>query len=252
MTKKGAIETMKYLTPAGRVYSPYKDMMQQSHLLIAGATGSGKSVLINGLISTAVYDSPAVARFILLDPKTTELWQWAKLPHTISYSYETSDMIKALKNAVDIMESRLQHMHAVGERLWSGAQVYVVIDELADLLTTCKADVVPLLQRICQLGRAAGIHCIAATQCLLASVLPTQVRVNFASIVCLRTATKQQSRFIIDKTGAEQFPDPKAEGKALALYRKGADITQLQLYMVPDDEQARLVSWWTSPESVLG
>ena len=243
---------MKYLTPAGRVYSPYKDMMQQSHLLIAGATGSGKSVLINGLISTAVYDSPAVARFILLDPKTTELWQWAKLPHTISYSYETSDMIKALKNAVDIMESRLQHMHAVGERLWSGAQVYVVIDELADLLTTCKADVVPLLQRICQLGRAAGIHCIAATQCLLASVLPTQVRVNFASIVCLRTATKQQSRFIIDKTGAEQFPDPKAEGKALALYRKGADITQLQLYMVPDDEQARLVSWWTSPESVLG
>lgn len=243
---------MKYLTPAGRVYSPYKDMMQQSHLLIAGATGSGKSVLINGLISTAVYDSPAVARFILLDPKTTELWQWAKLPHTISYSYETADMIKALKNAVDIMGARLQHMHAVGERLWSGAQVYIIIDELADLLTTCKADVVPLLQRICQLGRAAGIHCIAATQCLLASVLPTQVRVNFASIVCLRTATKQQSRFIVDKTGAEQFPDPKAEGKALALYRKGADITQLQLYMVPDDEQARLVSWWSSPDSVIG
>lgn len=243
---------MKYLTPAGRVYGPYRDMLKQSHLLIAGATGSGKSVLINGLISTAVYDSPAVARFILLDPKTTELWQWAKLPHTISYSYETGDMIKALKNAVDIMEARLQHMHAVGERLWSGAQVYIVIDELADLLTTCKADVVPLLQRTCQLGRAAGIHCIAATQCLLASVLPTQVRVNFASIVCLRTATKQQSRFIIDKVGAEQFPDPKAEGKALAFYRKGADITQLQLYMVPDDEQARLVSWWNSPDSVIG
>lgn len=243
---------MKYLTPAGRVYSPYKDMMQQAHLLIAGATGSGKSVLINGLISTAAYDSPAVARFILLDPKTTELWQWAKLPHTISYSYETGDMIKALKNAVDIMEARLQHMHSMGERLWTGAQVYIIIDELADLLTTCKADVVPLLQRICQLGRAAGIHCIAATQCLLASVLPTQVRVNFASIVCLRTATKQQSRFIVDKTGAEQFPDPKAEGKALALYRKGADITQLQLYMVPDDEQARLVSWWSSPDSVIG
>ena len=243
---------MKYLTPPGRVFSPYKDMLQQAHLLIAGATGSGKSVLINGLISTAAYNSPAVARFILLDPKTTELWQWSKLPHTISYSYETGDMIKALKNAVDIMENRLKHMHACGERIWTGAQVYIIIDELADLLTTCKADVVPLLQRICQLGRAAGIHCIAATQCLLASVLPTQVRVNFASIVCLRTATKQQSRFIIDKVGAEQFPDPKAEGKALAFYRKGADITQLQLYLVPDDDQAKLVSWWSSPESVLG
>lgn len=243
---------MYYKTPEGSVFTLYSSMLEQPHLLIAGATGSGKSVLINSLIASAVYHSPAVTQFILLDPKTTELWQWSKLPHTIRYAYETDDMVKSLRYAVELMENRLRHMHAVGERIWAGSQIYIIIDELADLLTTVKADVVPLLQRICQLGRAAGIHCIAATQCLLASVLPTQVRVNFASVVCLRTATKQQSRFICDRTGAELFPDPKTEGKALAYYRTGADIKQFTVYKVPDSEQSRLVSWWTNPESIVG
>lgn len=237
---------MTHITPAGRIYSPYKDMLNQPHMLIAGATGSGKSVLINGLISTAIYKSPAETQFILLDPKTTELHQWARVPHCISYSYEPSDMIKSLRRAIEIMENRLKHLHSVGERIWTGSQIYIVIDELADLLTTNKAETVPLLQRICQLGRAAGMHCIAATQCILAAVLPTQIRVNFTSIVCLRTATKRQSVFIVDHPGAELFPSPRESGKALAYYRNGADLTKLQLYMVPDSEQARLITHWTS------
>lgn len=243
---------MKYVTPTGSVFELYETMLNQSHLLVAGATGSGKSVLINSLISTAVYNSPAKVQLVLLDPKTTELWQWAQLPHTIRYAYDTADMIKALRESVELMENRLRHMHSVGERVWAGSQIYIVIDELADLLTTNKADAVPLLQRICQLGRAAGIHCIAATQCLLASVLPTQIRVNFPAVVCLRTATKQQSRFICDATGAEMFPDPKTEGKALAYFRTGADIRRFEVYRVPDDEQQRLLAWWESPESVVG
>lgn len=240
---------MVYYTPGGSVFALYTTMLEQSHLLIAGATGSGKSVLINSLISTAIYQSPAKVQFVLLDPKTTELWHWAKLPHTISYSFDTVDMVRSLRQTVDLMENRLRHMHSIGERIWPGSQIYIVIDELADLLTTCKTEVVPLLQRICQLGRAAGIHCIAATQCLLASVLPTQIRVNFPAVVCLRTATKQQSRFICDQTGAELFPDPKQEGKALAFFRTGADIRRFEVYRVPDKEQSRLVSWWASPSS---
>lgn len=243
---------MKYVTPAGRVFGLYSDMLNQSHLLIAGATGSGKSVLLNSIIASAVYHSPAVNQLVLLDPKATELWQWARLPHCISYAFEPDKMLRSLRSAVETMEHRLRHMHAVGERIWTGSQIYIVIDELADLLTTQKTDVVPLLQRICQLGRAAGIHCIAATQCLLASVLPTQVRVNFPAVVCLRTATRQQSRFIVDRTGAELFPDPKAEGKALAFYRTGANIKQFQVYAVPEQEQKQLVAWWLSPNCTIG
>ena len=242
---------MKYLTPSGSAFKRYKTMLAQPHLLIAGATGSGKSVLINSIISTALLDSPAKKQFVFLDPKTTELWQWERLPHCLRYEYEPAEMIKALRDAVEIMENRLRHMHAVGERLWPGSEIYIVIDELADLLTTVKADAVPLLQRICQLGRAAGIHCIAATQCLLASVLPTQIRVNFSAVVCLRTATKQQSRFICDRTGAEQFPDPKVAGKAQAFFRTGADIEKFNVYRVPEEEQDRLLSWWTGPDCIV-
>ena len=242
---------MKYLTPSGSRFKLYSDMLNQSHLLIAGATGSGKSVLINSILSTALLDSPAVYRLVLLDPKMTELFQWERLPHTIRYSYEQDEMIKSLRETVEIMESRLRFLRQNGERLWTGAQILVVIDELADLLTTNKVEVAPLLQRIMQLGRAAGIHVIAGTQCLLASVLPTPIKVNFPAVVCLRVATKQQSRFICDKTGAELFPDPKTEGKALAYFRTGANIKQFEVYRVPDDEQKRLVSWWNSAESVV-
>ena len=243
------IKGKKYRTPSGKVFSLYRNMLQQPHLLIAGATGSGKSVLINSLISTAIYDSPAVCRFILLDPKTTELWQWKSLPHTLEYSYDVSDMLTSLENAVRLMENRLHHMHAVGERMWTGAQVYIIIDELADLLTTAKSAVVPLLQRLCQLGRAAGVHVVAATQCILASVLPTPIRVNFSSVVCLRTATRQQSRFVVDRPGAELFPDPKLAGKAYAYYRTGANVHQFEVYKVPENEQYSLIRWWKNPKN---
>ena len=242
---------MKYVTPAGKVYTSFRSMLEQPHLLIAGATGSGKSVLINGLIATALFRSPADVQFVLLDPKTTELHQWASVPHVLDYSYEPQDMIHSLRSVVSMMETRLREMHKTGARFWEGAVVYVVIDELADLLLTQKAAAVPLLQRICQLGRAAGIRCIAATQCLLASVLPTQIRCNFSSIVCLRTATQQQSRFIIDRTGAETFPSPRETGRALAFYRTGADCKTLQVYNVPQAEQKRLVAWWTGPHSTI-
>jgi len=242
---------LKYLTPGGSRFSLYSSMLDQSHLLVAGATGSGKSVLINSLLSTALLDSPAAYRLVLLDPKMTELFQWERLPHTIKYSYEQDEMIKTLRETVEIMESRLRFLRQNGERLWTGAQVLVVIDELADLLTTNKVEVAPLLQRIMQLGRAAGIHVIAGTQCLLASVLPTPIKVNFPAVVCLRVATKQQSRFICDRTGAELFPDPKTEGKALAYFRTGANIKQFEVYRVPEEEQKRLVSWWNSTESVV-
>lgn len=242
---------MKYLTPSGNRCSLYCDFLDYSHLLVAGCTGSGKSVLINSLISTMLFDSPARFQLILLDPKTTELFQWSKLPHTISYAYEPDEMLRSLRSAVELMENRLHHMHSVGERLWSGSKVVVVIDELADLLTTQKAEALPLLQRLLQLGRAAGVMILAGTQCLLASVIPTQLKVNLPAVICLRTANKQQSRFILDRPGAELFPDPKREGRALACFRYGADYKQFAVYRVPDEEQNRLIEWWTTPSKCI-
>lgn len=195
-----------WTTPAGEYYTLYKDMLNQPHLLIAGATGSGKSVVINGLIYTALHDSPAAVEFILIDPKRVELVDYAKLPHTLQYASEPGDMVQALKKAMDITESRYRAMQRDRVKKYQGGAVYVVIDELADLMTTNRRQVQPLLQRLCQIGRAANVHVIAATQCPLSSVIPTPIKVNFDARVALRTRSAQDSRNILGVKGCELLP----------------------------------------------
>lgn len=174
---------MKYKTPGGEVYTLYQDMLSQPHLLIAGATGSGKSVVITGLITTALYDSPGEVQFILIDPKRVELAEYRTLPHTVIYSSEPGDMVQALRDGMQITEARYKEMQRAGVRKYQGAALYIIIDELADLMTTNKKAVAPLIQRLAQIGRAANVHIIAATQCPLASVIPTPIKVNFDSRV---------------------------------------------------------------------
>lgn len=228
-----------WTTPTGKYYTLYKDMLQQPHLLIAGATGSGKSVVINGLIYTALHDSPAAVQFILIDPKRVELVDFKPLPHTIKYASEPGEMVQALEMAMEITESRYKAMQARHKKKFTGGAVYVVIDELADLMTTNKKQVQPLLQRLCQIGRAANVHVIAATQCPLSCVIPTPIKVNFDSRLALRTRSAQDSRNILGVKGCELLPR----------YGQGYYMTPdgLTLYNIPmtdQDEMQRLLTYW--------
>ena len=231
---------VSYTTPQGAYYDIYKDMLKQPHLLIAGATGSGKSVVINGIITTALYDSPAAVEFILIDPKRVELVEYKPLPHTIAYASEPGEMVQALETAMTITERRYKVMQAQGIKKYQGGAVYVIIDELADLMTTNKKHVQPLIQRLAQISRAANLHIIAATQCPLAAVIPTPIKVNFDSRVALRTRSAQDSRNILESKGCELLPR----------YGQGYYMTPagLQLYNIPmytDAERAQLVTYWT-------
>ena len=123
-----------WTTPQGEYYSLYGDMLKQPHLLIAGATGSGKSVVINGLVYAALHDSPARVELILIDPKRVELVDYKTLPHTIKYASEPGDMVQALEKAMEITESRYKAMQRDRVKKYSGGAVYVIIDELADLM----------------------------------------------------------------------------------------------------------------------
>ena len=226
-------------TPQGSYYSLYKNMLEQPHLLVAGATGSGKSVVINGLIYTALYDSPAAVQFILIDPKRVELVDYKPLPHTLQYASEPGDMVQALEKAMTITEARYKAMQRDRVKKYQGGGVYVVIDELADLMTTDRRHVQPLLQRLAQIGRAANVHIIAATQCPLAAVIPTPIKVNFDSRVALRTRSAQDSRNILGVKGCELLPR----------YGQGYYMTPdgLTLYNIPmqtPDEIAALVTYW--------
>lgn len=228
-----------WTTPQGQYYSLYEDMLKQPHLLIAGATGSGKSVVINGILYTALYNSPAAVELILIDPKRVELIDYAQLPHTLKYASEPGDMVQALELAMTITERRYKAMQARHMKKYDGGEVYVIIDELADLMTTDRRHVQPLLQRLAQIGRAANVHIIAATQCPLSAVIPTPIKVNFDSRVGLRTRSKQDSRNILGVSGCELLPR----------YGQGYYMTPegLTLYNIPMQDPAsvqEMLSYW--------
>lgn len=228
-----------WTTPAGAVYDLYNDMLQQPHLLIAGATGSGKSVVINGIMYTALYKSPAQVEFISIDPKRVELIDYKTLPHVIQYASEPGDMVQALENAMEITESRYKAMQAQHIKKYQGGAVYVVIDELADLMTTARRQVQPLLQRLAQIGRAANVHIIAATQCPLSSVIPTPIKVNFDSRVALRTRCAQDSRNILGVKGCELLPR-----YGQGYYMTPAGLTLYNIPMYSQDETEKMLAYW--------
>lgn len=228
-----------YITPEGQIYTLYNDMLLQPHLLIAGATGSGKSVVINGIIYTALFNSPAINQFILVDPKRVELIQYKDLPHTLQYSSEPDTMVYTLEYAMKLTENRYKLMQQQNKRKYQGSNIYIVIDELADLMTTNKKQVQPLIQRLAQIGRAAKIHIIAATQCPLSAVIPTPIKVNFDSRVALRTRSKQDSRNILEMSGAEMLPR-----FGQGYYMTPEKTTLYNIPMYTDQEIEDICNYW--------
>lgn len=229
-------------TPSGMCSNLYLDMSEQTHLLIAGETGSGKSVVINGILSTLMYKFPDEAKLILIDPKRVELIQWKETPHCLMYASEPGEPEQALKKALYITEQRYKEMQRKNERKYTYGAVYVIIDELADLMTTDRNTITPLLQRLCQIGRAANVHVIAATQCPLAKIIPTEIKVNFDAILGLRTATRQHSRNIIELTGCETLPR-----YGYGYYRTPSNgLTLNKIPMISDAEMTRLINHWSN------
>lgn len=196
----------KYTSPGGTVPGLFADMLKRPHLLIAGASGSGKSTLLNGLICAVLRYHPNCKRLILIDPKRTELNEYATMPHTLRHATEPAEILETLNYTIDTIETRYKAMQRRRERMYNGPDIYIIIDELADLMTTQRKQVVPLIQRICQIGRAARVHLIAATQCPLAKIIPTEIKVNFSAVCGLHTATRQHSRNIVDMPGCEELP----------------------------------------------
>lgn len=230
-----------YQSPGGAYYKLYEHMAQQTHLLIAGTTGSGKSVIINGIIYTCLLHTPDRAGLILIDPKRVELYRYRNCPHTHVYATEPEDMVKALQYALQLIDQRYRIMQRNEQTTYPGGDVYVIIDELADLMTTDRKHVQPLIQRICQIGRAAKVHVIAATQCPIVEVIPTPIKCNFDSRVGLHVWSPQDSRNILGVTGCEQLP----------LYGQGYYKTPkgMTLYNIPMYEPEKInaiVRYWTS------
>lgn len=234
---------LTWTTPSGQVTVLSNHILKQAHTLIAGTTGSGKSVMVSNLIRAIMFrfpqNMPGGAELILIDPKRVELAQYKPLPHTFLYASEPEEMYLALQGALTLVELRFKDMQARGERLYTGSDVYIIIDELADLLTTDKKRILPILQRIGQIGRAARVHLICCTQCPTAQILSTQLKVNFDSILALRTRSAQDSRNIIGISGAEKLPK---YGKGI--YQSPEEMHPWEVSIPLYDDIPGLIEWW--------
>jgi len=250
-TSSGNGKLLRMESPSGKTYNIYTDALNQPHVLIAGKTGSGKSVVINGMIATALYrhpfDQSGGAQFILIDPKRVELCQYKKMPHTLRYASEPSEMIAALQLAQEITDRRFRKMQSQGKRKYDGGDLYVIIDEFADLMTTQKKVAVPIVQRLAQTGRAARVHLVIATQTPISEVLPTKIKCNFDSRFGLRTRSAQDSRNIIDKKGLETLPE-----YGMGYYMTPQEEGYHKIPYVKEDELDRLVGWWLEQNRLNG
>lgn len=245
------MEVRAYRTPCGNIYRPFLNLANRPHLLIAGATGSGKSVAVNGIIASLLFtESPFHCQFVLIDPKKVELSQFRNLPHTVRYASDPVDMIRSLQWASDETDRRFTVMQKMGVKEFTGGHLYIIIDELADLMTMQKKESLPLLQHLAQIGRAARVHLICCTQNVLAVTIPTVLKCNFSTVLGLRTATRQQSRYLIDSPGCEMLPDPKREGKGYGFLRDGADLSKMVIPKYPDRDIQFLIGWWQSSACV--
>lgn len=219
-------------------YDLFFQILEENHTLIAGATGSGKSVLLNNLIYTAILHGD---QLILCDPKKVELHQYSRIENCIMYADEKDSIIAALEYAVSIIETRYREMKRRNLKLWDGRKIVIVVDELADLMLICRKEAQPLLQRIAQIGRASKVSLIGATQVPIATVLRTELKANMDCRIGLRTACAQDSRNIIGVSGCETLPNPKLTHKAEAYVRRGADIGLFTIPMIPQEDIDKLI-----------
>jgi len=179
------------------------NILAENHTLIAGSTGSGKSVLINSIIYTAL--AYGNKHLLLIDPKRVDLAKYKKIAD--GYACELEQEIDLIDFTIGLMEKRFKQMQKQGLELYNGEDIYLIIDELADLMISPKRrDILLKLQRLLALGRASRIHVIAATQIPNRKILPAELQLNFTCIVGLKTRQAIESRQIIGMNGCETLP----------------------------------------------
>ncbi len=250
------------------------DLAKMPHLLIAGATGSGKSVCVNTIITSLVYrHTPRTLRFLMVDPKMVELSVYNTLPHLRhKVITDNRDAASVLKWAVMEMQERYQLLAANGCRnlqdfnqrvqketplkkprdrsvafeddVYRGGilpYIVVVIDEMADLMMTVQSEVETPIAMLAQKARAIGIHLILATQRPSVNVITGLIKANFPSRIAFRVASQVDSRTIIDGSGAEML---LGNGDMLFIPPGKSEASRLQGAYLSSEETEKLMSWY--------
>ena len=233
------------------------DLARMPHLLIAGATGSGKSVCINSIIACILsHATPDEVRFIMIDPKRVELAAFESIPHLAlsKVIVDVEEVVGTLGAAIREMEARYKKFAALGVRNLEAYNRHprvverlpfwvVIIDELADLMMAVPYEVERQICRLAQLARATGIHLVVATQRPSVDVVTGLIKANFPTRIAFAVSSQVDSRTILDSVGAEKL---LGRGDMLFQATDAAKPQRIQGVYVSDQEIERLVRFWTS------
>ena len=233
------------------------DLSKTPHLLVAGTTGSGKSVFINTLLTSLLYKfSPKDLRLILIDPKMLELSVYNDIAHLLTpVVTEPRKAIIALKWVCKEMERRYSLMNEEGTRNLEGYNqkstdplpfIIVFIDEMADLMMTAGKEVEHYVQRLAQMARACGIHVVMATQRPSVDIITGSIKANFPSRISFQVASKYDSRTILGEIGAEQL---LGNGDML-MSKNGSNLVRYQSAFISDREVNKLIKEIKSSKKV--
>ncbi|MFH1714050.1 MAG: DNA translocase FtsK [Candidatus Nealsonbacteria bacterium] len=241
----------------------YADLARMPHLLVAGATGTGKTIFLNSLILSLLYqNSPEILRFILIDPKRVEFSAYNELPHLLCpVIFDAQRSINALKWLVSEMERRFEVLSLNGSRDISSYNekimkkegeplpyIVLIVDELADLMAARGRDMEAGIVRLAQMARAVGIHLVLATQRPSVEVITGLIKANVTSRVTFQVASQVDSRTVLDMGGAEKL---LGLGDMLFLSADNSKVRRMQAGYVSEKEVKKVVEFVNSQNSHL-